>query len=434
MSKLRIAVPGAIAALLLAAFTIAGCGGSSSDTSATTSSADTTASSAPADSDARTTAAKEPGGQPLRIGLLVNQSGALPTGEETAVPVAEAWADTVNAEGGVAGHPVEVAVFDTKGEASTATADAKQLAGDESIIAAVLFDGATEELIAGEITKARIPVIGGMGYAPSAWGKLPNWLPLTTSIPSIFNMGMVLGKSLHAHRTALTICAEVAPCEAAAPIVENASDKLGMDYVGTYKIASAAPSYTAQCLQIIEKEVDYAMLGAATTDAALRLAKDCATQGYEGKWGLYGGVIFPKVMRESDPGVPIDLVLNSFPWFAEAPPVAAYREMMEAQGLDEEVWGDLHATAAYATLKLFAKTLDDAAGSLPKEPTREDVINSYGNVKDETLEGLLPQPITFHPNQPNALVTCYWFGKYEDGKFSEGHLDEPVCDPPSLEG
>jgi branched-chain amino acid transport system substrate-binding protein len=361
-------------------------------------------------------------------------TGALPTGEENAVPVAEAWAKAVNAEGGVAGHPVEIAVFDTKGEPSAATAAAKEMAGDESIVAAVLFDGATEELIAGEITKAHLPVVGGMGYTPSAWGKLPNWLPLTTSIPSIFNMGMVLGKSLGATRTALTICAEVAPCEAAAPIVENASEKLGMEYVGTYKIASADPSYTAQCLQIIEKEVNYAMLGAATTDAALRLAKDCATQGYEGKWGLYGGVIFPKVMHESDPGVPLDLVLNSFPWFADEPPVEKYKEMMESEGVSEEVWGDPHATAAYATLKLFGKTLDEAASTLPAEPTRSDVIKAYGNVKNETLEGLLPEPITFHPNKPNAEVTCYWFGKYDSGKFSEGHLNEPVCDPPSLAG
>lgn len=429
MSKLRSAVAG-VSGVLLIAVVLAACGGSSSET---------VSGREPASSDSSagstsTAASNEPTGSPLRIGLLANVTGALPTGEENAVPVAEAWAKAVNAEGGVAGHPVEIVVFDTKGEPSAATAAAKKIAGEESIVAAVLFDGATEELIAGEITKAHLPVVGGMGYTPNAWGKLPNWLPLTTSIPSIFNMGMVLGKHLGGTRTALTICAEVAPCEAAAPIVENASEKLGMEYVGTYKIASAEPSYTAQCLQMIEKGVNYAMLGAATTEAALRLAKDCATQGYKGKWGLYGGVIFPKVMRESDPGVPLNLVMNSFPWFAEAPPVQEYKEMMEAEGVSEEVWGDLHATAAYATLKLFGKTLDEAAGWLPAEPTRGDVIKAYGGVKNETLEGLLPEPITFHPNKPNAEVTCYWFGKYENGTFSEGNLEKPVCDPPVLAG
>lgn len=380
------------------------------------------------------TSAKAPEGTPLRVGLLVNASGALQSGEETAVPVMEAWARAVNADGGVAGHPVEIVVADTRADAPTATAAVKRLTEDDSVIAAVLFDGANEGLVARAIDRAGLPVVGGMGYAPTAWGRLPNWLPLTTSIPSIFNMGMVLGKSLGATRTALTICAEVALCGAATPIVKHASEQQGMEFAGTYRIASAAPSYTAECLQIKDAGIDYVMLGAASTAAALRVAKDCATQGYDGQWGLFGGAIYPRAMRETDPGVKLSLALNAFPWFADAPPVVAYRKMMEEQGVDETAWGDPHGTAAYATLELFRKALEADANALPATPTRRDVVKAYGTVKDETLDGLLPQPITFTPDKPNPLVTCYWFGSYEDGRFSDGHLDKPACDPPSLKG
>src|SRR5215470_10548319 len=118
------------------------------------------------------------------------------------------------------------------------------------------------------------------------------------------------------------------------------------------------------------------MLGAATTSAALRLAKDCTTQGYHGRWGLFGGVIFPKAMRQSDPGVKLSLALNSFPWFANDKPVADYRALMKRQGVSEAVWGDLHSTAAYATMELFRKALDVSAGALPAPATRADVIDA----------------------------------------------------------
>jgi len=415
----RTAVVLSLMSLALAVLALAACGGGDKGGSST---------------DASTTSANAPKGAPLKVGLLVNASGPLPSGEENAAPVMQAWARAVNADGGVAGRPVEIVVADTKGDAPTATAAVQRLTKDDSVIAAVMFDAATEGVVADAIERAGLPVVGGMGYAPNAWGAMPNWLPITTSIPSIFNMGMTLGKSLGGTRTALTICAEIAGCEAAAPVVQRASETLGMSYQGTFKIASSSPSFTAQCLQLIDKKVDYVMLGAATTSAALRLARDCKTQGYDGQWGLFGGVIFPRVMRREDPGMRLGLVLNSFPWFADDAPVARYRDTMEAQGVDEEVYGDLHSTAAYATMELFRKALDADASSLPAHPTRRDIVQAYGDVRGETLGGLLAQPVTFHPDRPNALVSCYWFGSYEHGTFSDGHLDQPQCDPASLRG
>ncbi|TMR05701.1 branched-chain amino acid ABC transporter substrate-binding protein [Actinomadura soli] len=368
----------------------------------------------------------------LRIGVLANVTGPLPSGEENAPPVLKAWAKYVNADGGISGHQVEMVVADTKGDAPTATTAARRIASDKSIVAVILFDAATEALIADTITKAGLPVIGGMGYATNAWGKMPNWFPLTTSIPSIFNMGMVLGKTLGAHTTALTICAEIPGCAQAGPVVQKASESQGMKYAGTLKISSSAPSHMAECLRIKKENVDYVMLGAATATAALRVANECGQQGYTGRWGLFGGVVVPKAMRENDPGVRLDLALNSFPWFADAPPVRRYRDVMSQQGVPEPVWGDPHSTAAYATVELFRKALQDAVSVLPTSPGRRDVIAAYGRVTDENLGGLLPQKVTFHAGQPAQPIACYWFGSFKSGQFGDGDLGKPVCDPPQL--
>ena len=368
----------------------------------------------------------------IRVAVLANVTGNLLSGEENAPPVVEAWAEAVNAEGGVAGRPVEIVVEDTKGDAPTATAAVERLVADDSIAALVVFDAATEGLVADAINAAELPVIGGMGYATNAWGAAPNWFPLTTSIPSIFNMGMVLGEDLGARRTALTVCAEIAGCAEAGAVAEQASEALDMDYTGTLPVSAAAPDFTAECLQILERDVDYVMLGAATAAAALRLAADCTTQGYEGAWGLWGGVVVPKAMREDDPGVELHLVVNSFPWFGDEPAVVAYREVMEGEGVDEAVYGDPHATAAYATMELFRKTLDarDEAGDIEGDVGRDEVLAAYGTIADEDLDGLLAQPVTFTPGEPAAPVTCYWFGRFEGGEFSDP--SGPHCDPASL--
>ena len=367
----------------------------------------------------------------LRIGVLVNETGPLPSGEENATPVLEAWVEAVNADGGIAGHDVELVVEDTKGDAPTATSAVERLVGDESVAGLVIFDAATEGLVADAITEGGLPVIGGMGYAPDAWGARPNWFPLTTSIPSIFNMGIVLADSLDAERTALTICAEIAGCAEAGAVVEQATETLGMTYAGTLPVSAAAPDYTAECLKIIDEEVDYVMLGAATATAALRVAADCTTQGYDGTWGLFGGVIVPQAMRENDPGVDLHLALNAFPWFSEAEPVVAYRALMEDQDVAEEDWADPHATAAYATMELLEAALAATPGGLPAAPTRADVIAAYGQVADEDLDGLLAQPVTFTPDAPQPTVTCYWFGRFAGGEFTDAS-PEPVCDPASL--
>ena len=152
-----------------------------------------------------------------------------------------------------------------------------------------------------------------MGYAPTAWGELPNWLSVTTSFPSVITMGMVLGDDLGSETTVFPVCAENPSCAAAGPLAEGASEALGMDYAGTLTASVAAPDYTAECLQIEDAGVGYVMLG-HTTAASLRLVADCRTQGYDGAWGLFDGSVWPKVMVENDPGVPVHLALSAFPW------------------------------------------------------------------------------------------------------------------------
>ena len=146
----------AIAALAIA-LAVAACGGSGSSKSTTST-----------NTGGGTTAARSPTGSPLKIGALINVSGPTTTGEENAPPVLEGWAREINAQGGIAGHPVEIDVVDTKGDAPTATAAVQRLASDQGVVAVVLYDASTEGVVARAITQAGLPVIGGIGYNPTA--------------------------------------------------------------------------------------------------------------------------------------------------------------------------------------------------------------------------------------------------------------------------
>ena len=380
------------------------------------------------------TAASSSGGQQsngksvMHIGALINVTGPTTTGEASAPDVLRGWAKAINASGGVGGHNVQIDMVDTKGDAPTATSAVQRFASDKNVVAVVLYDAGTEGVVADAITKANLPVIGGIGYNPTAWGKLPNWLPLSTTFPAVIDMGMVMAKNVGATKTVFPVCAENSSCAAAGPLAEHASKSLGMAYAGTLQVSVSAPDYTAECLKIKNEGVDYVMLGLTTT-ASLRLVANCKTQGYRGKWGLFDGSVWPKVMKSNDPGVELQIALSAFPWFVDDAPVAAYRDMMTKVGVPESSWGSPHGTAAYATMQLFRKAMDAGAASLPATPTRGDVVKAYGSVQNETLGGLLPQPISFTPDKPEPVVNCFWLATYKDGTFAGADLAKPVCDP-----
>ena len=60
------------------------------------------------------------------------------------------------------------------------------------------------------------------------------------------------------------------------------------------------------------------------------------------------------------------------------------------------------------------------------------MIAAYDGIDGETLDGLLPQPMSFNANEPAPPVTCYWLAEYEDGEFTGSSLDNTTCDPVEL--
>ncbi|WP_281689568.1 hypothetical protein [Pseudonocardia thermophila] len=81
---------------------------------------------------------------------------------------------------------------------------------------------------------------------------------------------------------------------------------------------------------------------------------------------------------------------------------------------------DPDATAAWAILELFRK----AVGGIEGEVTKESVVEAYASIENETLGGLMPQPMTFSKDKPAPEVNCFWMFRYEAGD------ENPTTIPP----
>src|SRR5437764_4668051 len=76
-----------------------------------------------------------PTGTPLKLGFILDKSGPNGPGQgDLGSKVAEAWVKYTNSHGGVAGHPVELKITDTKGDPANGQSTATEYANDKSLV------------------------------------------------------------------------------------------------------------------------------------------------------------------------------------------------------------------------------------------------------------------------------------------------------------
>jgi branched-chain amino acid transport system substrate-binding protein len=361
-------------------------------------------------------------GTPIKIGVLANVSGPTGASEASATKVFQAWATHTNKAGGIAGHPVQAVVKDTKEDAPTAAAAARSLISDKSVVAVVAASTSTDPAVGAILADSGLPVTGGIGYNPTVWGKLKNWFGITTTFPQVVNMQIASAKPVGGNAISVVACAEEPACVAAVPLFEAAAKAAGNTYSGTMQVAAASPNYTAQCLDLVNRKVDFVQLSISPA-VGVRVVKDCQAQGYAGYFGSSASAISPTLYHAAN--IRLAGALNAFPWWADTAPVKAYRAAMSEEGVADSDSGQPASTALWASGELFKKALTPAAGQAADTVTRQAVLAAYGKVKGETLDGLLPQPITFTADQPAPPVNCYWLYQYQNGAFAGSA--QPTC-------
>ncbi|UGQ11204.1 ABC transporter substrate-binding protein [Yinghuangia sp. ASG 101] len=353
----------------------------------------------------------------IKLGLIVSQTGNSSSSDKSGAGSAKAWQQWVNANGGIAGHPVKVVVKDDKGDGATATTAAKELLDDPSILSITAQAANTEQQVAAVLSGKDVPVVGATGYQTAIWAKQPNYFPVTSqAFPATVVSQLASAKAVGATKFASVYCAEVAACKEATPLLEPAAKPQGVQYTGSIAISTSAPNYTAECLKMIDQGADFIQIAVAPS-AGKKLIADCQAQGYNGYFGVTAGAVNADMM--SIPNVKMSGGIQGFPWWTDDAPVVTFRDAMKQYASDAD-YENPSATAVWASLEVVRKSL----AAVGDAPTRADLTAGLHALKDEDLGGLLAQKVTYIPGQ-GTPINCLWLYKHEDGKFTSAALPGP---------
>jgi branched-chain amino acid transport system substrate-binding protein len=406
----RTALLAAVAATVLAA---AACSsGSGSSSSSPTSS--------PA---AGGTSASGLKGTPIKVGLITSLTGPEASSTTQTATVAPAWADWMNANGGIDGHPVETIVVDDKSDPPTGEAVEQQLAADGVTGIIVTNDDVITSYDGAAIAKG-IPIIGGTAYA-SDWYTKVGMFPTGTNIVSgLAAQVAVAAQYAHAKKVGEVYASEVAAAAQATPVLAAAAKAAGVGFI-PLAVSSTAPSYTAQCLLFKQKNVDYVQLD-FTTATAVRFIQDCQAQNYNPTWGDSEQPMGPAF--DALPNLTMYGPAQSFPWVANSPVAATFRAAMQKYATNSN-WQGGASTFTWDGLQALAQAVKNADVPASTPVTAADVTAGLYDFKGQTLGGELANPVTFTKGKPFGYTAnaCYFVLEMKNGTFSAPTGLTPQC-------
>jgi branched-chain amino acid transport system substrate-binding protein len=411
---IRRGLVGAATAVTAASLVLSGCG--SSDDDASGDKAGDSAAAAPTGADA-------PKGSPIKVGNIASLSGSQASSSNQSATVGPAWADWVNANGGINGHPVEVISEDDGGDPAKAQAAAKKLVEDDKVVAILVGSDNLLSAFSSYVTDNNVALVSGTANNGD-WYKEPGrFVTVTDTVSGLQNQLLVAQKYGEATKFADLYCAEVSSCAEAIKLQSPVASKIGLDYT-SLGVSSTATSYTAQCLQLKQEGVDYAQLN-FTTAAAVKFIQDCQAQGYNPTWGTSEQALSPSFLDLPD--ITMYGPAYAFPSVLDAPSVQTFRDAMETYAKDDN-WKEGTASFAWSGLEALHEALSGIGADA--KPTAKSVMTALTTkIKNTNLDGLLANKVTFTADKPLPMggQPCSFVVGIEDGEIVAPGGTETVC-------
>jgi branched-chain amino acid transport system substrate-binding protein len=390
--------------------TLSACG---ADNKAATGDSGSGASSVP-------TGANAPKGSVIKIGDIASLSGPQASSSGQSATVSAAWAAWVNANGGIAGHPVQVISADDAGDPSKAQAAAKKLVEEDKVQAILVGSDNLLGAYSDYVIKSGVPLIAGTANVPDWYTKTGAFAAVTDVVSGQMTQLLVAQKYGKATKFADLYCSEVAACAQVLKIQQPMAEKLGLDYT-SLAVSSTATSYTAQCLQLKKQGVDYAQLNFATAAAAKFIA-DCQAQGFNPTWGSSEQAIAAALLKV--PNATVYGPAYAFPSVLDTPGADTFRKAMDKYAKDDN-WHEGTSSFAWTGLELLRAALADIGA----DPTPQSITEALNTkIQDTDLDGLLANKVTFN-GKPIGFGThpCAFVVGIKDGKTVAPAGTQTVC-------
>jgi branched-chain amino acid transport system substrate-binding protein len=329
----------------------------------------------------------------------------------------QAWAQSVNARGGLHGHPVRVVSGDDGGDPARALSLARQMVEEQGAIA---FIGNMMPLSLSGIRRylesKSVPLIGGDVTLPD-WIESPAIFPSGTDVVSISVASVNLLAQAGGKRLAILWCGESPSCGGLARAAEKGVPK-GMTLAFTTQVSIVQTDFTTECLRAKQAGVDTIFV-AADANTVIRVGRSCAQQGVKPIYGTASIAVGPQLA--DDPNMEgLIAPTNNAPWFDTSTPGGKlFNDAMRTYASN----APLSAPAA----SVFAGGLivEAASAGLSATPTSAELLAGLRSLRNQTAQGLAPA-LSFR-NGGSGPIPCYFVVAVRGGRWTAPNGAKPAC-------
>jgi branched-chain amino acid transport system substrate-binding protein len=349
---------------------------------------------------------------PLSVGVMCSCSGALGGPVQAGEDVYEAWAKSVNASGGLDGHPVTLTLENDQTNPGTSVSEAQTLVSDH--VDAILDLSEVDQAWESTVAAAKIPVVGA-NTSETPFYTNPDFYPEGQTNDSTTYANVVTAKDAGAKNLGDLYCAEAAACAQGVPLIEAAGKQLKVPVVYNAEISATAPNYTAQCVAAQQDKVSSVFVGDASFIIA-KVATDCSQQNYSPIWVTEGEGFGPSM--QSAPGLKDKLwsEYNTLPYFAKNTQMSdmdkSVNKYFPGVLTNQQNWSQFAAQAWTAGL-LLRDAVKGGGLSSSGTPSSSEIVKGLQSLKGDTLDGTAP-PLTFAAGKDHH-IDCWFTARVENG-------------------
>lgn len=377
------------------------------------------------------TAACERPGPPIVIGQSGSFSGLVGKAVGKGRIGLSVWLNDVNSRGGVACHPIRLFQSDDASNPSIGASQVQDFVQNKKAVACVACFWPID--IAGPKSAAEkfnFPVIGGDSVPPE-WNQSPVLFPLGGDSEAVIYGTVANAVKAGNKRVSILTCVEASACSYAKNLLidKGLAAKTGGELAYQATISLTQTDFTAECQNSKTNKAD-AIFIYADSSSIQRLTRSCAGLGYVVPIIANGIAVSTDLAR--DPNVTKATVFaapGTFPWMsADNPAQQAFQAALKKYAPSLEPDGS--TAIAWVSGKMFEKVIESLGPAARTQAiTTEMIYQGLGNIKNETLGGLIP-PVTFKAGQPHApSQPCFYAVKLDASGWSAPFGSKATCQP-----
>ncbi len=398
---------------------VAAVGACSSSSKSTSGSSSTSSPSGSASGSAQAT------GAPIKVGVVCSCSGPFGADILPAEDVYKAWANSVNASGGLNGHQVQLITEDDAATPGTSASDAETLISDH--VDAIVDLSIVDETWASTVQAANIPVVGS-NETETPFTTNPDFYSEGQTNDSVIVANVLTAKTAGANNLGTYYCAEAPSCQEGVAPLKAAGSKYGVPVVYNGEVAATAPNYTAQCLAAQQAHASAIFIGDASVVIA-RIGQNCAQQNYYPTY-ITEGEGFANVLLTA-PGISKNLwsEYSTIPfWDTSVPAVqtmnAAVDKYYPGIRNNNQTWSEEGAESWAAGL-LLRDAVKAGGLTASATPSASEIVTGLDSLKNDNLDGMAP-PLSFTAGQPHQ-IDCWFTAKVANGTPSMVNNGQVTC-------